>query len=187
MSCSKQSVLLDLSAPIVITPFLSRTTCFRRAFTLLQNGHCSIRHAAKTYKLKRKQLKNQYKLFIDSKVDVSEWVYVSLKRGRKPFLNSQNLSSLRIAAHTMDSIGHPVSRPSLNQMIQSLNQKESRNVKKPAKSTLRKWQNKLRISKKAIRNGCSARSSKSQVEFIVDFGDRLHSVVSKYSIKKKHM
>jgi hypothetical protein len=189
MASENESVLMDIS-PSQESMYSTKTVKYRRAFNLIKTGGVSIRQASISFSLNRKQLAKEYTKFVDSGIEICEWIYEKPKKGRKPLLNPINEASMRIAIHTLDSIGHPASGPSLNQIIQKLKQKESRknqSNKGPCKSSLRRYRLKSKIPKKSVRNGTTARSDKSKEEYILDFAEKLQHVISLYSIKKKHM
>jgi hypothetical protein len=185
------SSLANLSSRKSNQKYMTKTARFREAFRLLKIG-VSMRRVAGVLNLNRKTLMSHYSKFIDSQIDIDEYRYKDFsKKGRKSFLDENSEEALIVAAHSLDAVGHPVSRPSLDSIISVLHQKESRITRTKsgavARSTLYRWRKKAKIPKKSIRNGSAARKEKSTVEYIADFYMKLELVLRLFNIKKIHM
>jgi hypothetical protein len=161
----------------------TKTTQFQHAFRLIKDNDWSYRRVSKTVNIERGQLKRQYEAFCRSKKPLSEYVYTPLKTGRKCLLSENSLASLRIAAHSLDGVGHPTSKPSLNAVISRL----AKRRKRMSYSTLMRYRRRTNIPKKTVRNGVSSRGAKSESDFILDFSRKLKYVVNKYNIKRHQM
>jgi hypothetical protein len=169
--------------------YMTNTARYRLAFTALGSGQLSMRAASVHFSIARKKLRHHYDLFLASRLAICEFEFVIQKRGRKSLLSEEGLSALKIAAHTLDHIGHPVSTTSLNKIITSLHEKETKKIKlKPLpSSTLSNWRRKTKIPKQSVRNGPSSRESKSTAYYIEGFYFLLVEIITKYSIKKENM
>jgi hypothetical protein len=166
--------------------FHSVTSRYREAFTMIKDQKYSFRQAARKCKVSRKRLKFQYELFLDSNVEISDFIYVK-KIGRKKLLSPANQEILRIAAHTLDSVGHPLSRVTMNDVIRQLHKNENNGDEKLSKSSLLRYRREAKIPQRSVRNGISVRSKKTQVEYIDDFAEKYDEVVKQYSIRKELM
>jgi hypothetical protein len=184
----KMASLIDIVVPHESPKkYHSMTARFREAFELIMDQNHSIRQASKKCKISRQRLKLQYSLFVESNIPLSEFCYVK-KMGRKKKLTPQNQEVLRIAAHTLDSVGHPLSKVTMNDIIKKLHQNENNGVEEElSRSTLSRYRKEAKIPQRSVRNGISVRSKKSQVEYIDDFSIVYDEVLKQYFIRKELM
>jgi hypothetical protein len=180
--------LLDIVVPHELPKkYHSMTARYREAFKLIMDQNYSIRNASKKCKISRQRLKLQYSKFVESKIPLSEFSYVH-KMGRKKMLTVQNQEILRVAAHTLDSVGHPLSKVTMNDIIKKLHQNENNGVEEElSRSTLSRYRKEAKIPQRSVRNGISVRSKKSQVEYIDDFAIVYDEVLKQYFIRKELM
>jgi hypothetical protein len=164
----------------------TKTTLFRAAFTLLAGGK-SIRYVGKTLSINRKKLKAYYEAFLLSKKDLEDYVFCPLKQGRKSTLSTQDISIMKICAHTLDSVGYPTSKISMNALILRLQEGSHSKRKKLSRASLMRYRRLTQLPRKTVRNGTSARSSKSKEEFIVDYHQKYVDVVTRFQIRKEFM
>jgi hypothetical protein len=168
-----------------LSKYATLTARYREAFGAIQEG-MSIRAASKFYEIKRKRLVLRYKAFEESRIDLDEYKFVTKKKGRRFTLSPAGLSSLKIAAHSLDSIGRPLSTSSLNLMIQSIAHKEGTG-RAPHRASLQRWRRRLGMPKKTVRNGPGTRKKKSESHYVEDYFKKLTSLVTRFKIKKEFM
>jgi hypothetical protein len=182
------SVLLEMSSPQTSPKkFHSLTARYREAFRLISEQNHSIRQAALQCHVSRQRLKIHYSTFVETKTLLSEYVFEE-KVGRKPLLSPKKQSILRMCAHTLDSVGHPLSRVSMNDVIIKLHQQENHTIEtRIPRSTLQRYRKEAKIPQKSVRNGISARTAKSQVHYIDDFAKKYDEVVKEFKIKTRLM
>jgi hypothetical protein len=188
MSSESLTSLLEVTEEIValsrgLPTVRTKSTKYRHAIGMVHTGGTSMRKAAELCGISRKQLKLQYAIFCESGMLLCDYKYIKLKRGRKSSLSSGEVATVRIAAHTLDGLGHPTSKTSLNEMIVGV----SGTKKILSRATLSKYRRKTKLPKKTVRNGPSVRLAKSKAEYILDFHDKLKAVITKYKIKKELM
>jgi hypothetical protein len=164
----------------------TNTARYRTAFEAIGSGEMSLRGASKFYEIKRKQLTFHYKAFVDSGISINDYKFQKNKSGRKVTLSPNGIAALKIAAHSLDSIGRPVSTSSMNLIIRSIAMKEGSN-KRPCRSTLRRVRRILGMGKKTVRNGPACRKAKSQAHYIEDYFKKLALLIAKFNIKKEFM
>lgn len=160
----------------------TRTVRYRTAFQMMDEGGRPNK-IAQICRLPRKTLKARREEFLASKLLIDEWNFVPPKQGRKPLLDGKAEVALKIAAHTLDHVGHPCSRSSMNQMIKNLKDKNRRG----SRSTFWRWRQRAKMPRKAVRNGPAIRAKKSEVEYIDGFHRLMKEIVAKYRIKKEFM
>jgi hypothetical protein len=173
--------------PKQVSKYASLTTRFRAAFQAIITSGMSIRGASKLYGMKRKHLVLRYEKFLKSGISVDKYIYsTKIARGRRFSLSPAGLSSLKIAAHSLDSIGRPISTSSLNLMIRSIAYKEG-TKRVPCRATLQRWRKRLAIPKKSVRNGPGSRKKKSEAHYVQDFFNKLVALVREFNIKMEFM
>jgi hypothetical protein len=161
----------------------SKTLQYRAAFQMMDEGSRRPNKIAEICRLPRKTLKAKRAQFLASKLPIEEWHFVPGKRGRKPLLDEKAEVALKIAAHTLDHVGHPCSRSFMNEMIKNLKDKNQRG----SRSTFFKWRRRARMPRKVVRNGPAIRAKKSEVDFIDGFHCLMKETVTKYGIKREFM
>jgi hypothetical protein len=164
----------------------TKTTKYREAFESLASGEKSLTCIAKEMRVTRKHLRQHYEKFIQSGKSFSEYRFKKLKKGRKTILSFSQISSIRIAAYTLDNIGHPTSKPSLNSIIRQI-AGISHKRKSMSYSSLLRYRRKISIPKRTVRNGPSVRGEKSKAEYIFDFHMKYEEVINKFRIPKHMM
>jgi hypothetical protein len=182
--------LLDISEKMTYPPkplskYATKTARFRAAFTAIEAG-MTIRRSSRFYQIKRSILTKCWKLFAKSGARIDDFIFVKNRRGRRNSLSPAGLSALKIAAHSLDSIGRPLSTCSMNLMIRSLCLKEGTG-RRPCNSTVRRWRKRLGIGKKTVRNGPACRKQKSQAFYVEDYFQKLTALVMEFDIKMEYM
>jgi hypothetical protein len=166
----------------------TKTALFRAAFTLLKYGNKSLRNVASTLSINRRKLKSYYEIFLLSKLTIAEYHYSPLKTGRKGTLSTQDISIMKICAHTLDGVGHPTSKVTLNSLILRLQEGSSSSRRIPlSRASLMRYRRLTQLPKKTVRNGTAVREAKSKEEFIIHYHDQLVQVITKYMIRKELM